>query len=297
MLEKQANNIYKIQGQKSGTNIIVLGGVHGDEQTGLAVVNLLMKMFLKKELKINSGSIVLALGNEKAIAKNSRCGESNINLNRCFTKELLAKKDNLVYEIERAQLLARLMSESDILLDIHSTKLPSRAFLACQNSPRHQDVHKWFDADTVVTDDNFVLSGGECSTTDEYMNELNKIGVCFETGCASDVSKVDDVVESIKSIMAEQDIIEYEVEKQTVVEKLSKRKIYDMDDRIELTKKDFHFIDDFGTKEFAPVTKGQIVGYVGDTPYRSNVDGVVLFQTPMKYWRVGDSVGYIAQTI
>lgn len=91
-------------------NILVIGGLHGNEKLGLELANLL------KRRPIENVSSVLA--NKEAIAKNCRFIKQD--LNRSFPGDI----KNIDYEQRRAAQLLKLASKYDIVLDFHSTSCP-----------------------------------------------------------------------------------------------------------------------------------------------------------------------------
>ncbi len=293
-LKQIKSNIYQIDSNKPGKKIIVLGGVHGSEKTGIAVVEKMINLFEKNKINLVNGSIVLALGNEKAIEANKRMVREGGDLNRYFSQEKLNNLEDASYEANRARELAKIIDGVDVLLDIHSTLTPSRAFLACENEPKHYAIHKWFSAQDVITDPNYILSGGDYSTTDEYMNARGGVGVCFETGYAKDTSTADKVVESILNIFANQGMIEREVQSDSVCKD---RNVYKMHTRIDLTEKGFRYEKGFGKGDFEKIEKGQVIGYHGKEVYKSPVTGIILFQVPKEMWSEMGCVGFIAEKI
>ncbi len=293
-LQKIDSNIYKIDSGKKGKRIMILGGVHGFERTGIVLVEKMIDMFQKDEINLLKGSVILALGNEPAIELNQRWVKAGDDLNRFFSKERLENLDDNSYEASRARKLAGIMkNEADVLIDIHSTNTPSRPFLACENEPEHYDIHKWFDADTVITDPEYILSDGFYSTTDEYMNACGKVGVCFETGYGGDTSAVDKVLDGVFNILVDQGMIEGDLKENDFMS----RDVYKMYARIDLEKEGFCYEKGFGEGDFEPVEKGQIIGYHGKNSLKSPISGIVLLQRPEEMWHVGEPVGYLAEKI
>lgn len=291
-LQKIDSNIYKIDSGKEGKRIMILGGVHGFERTGIILVEKMIDMFQKDEINLLKGSVILALGNEPAIELNQRWVKPGDDLNRFFSKERLENLSDNSYESNRARKLAEVMKEeADVLIDIHSTNTPSRPFLACENEPEHYGIHKWFNADTVITDPEYILSDGFYSTTDEYMNACGGIGICFETGYGVDTSAVDKVLESVLSILVDQGMIEYNLN----IDNITDRDVYRMYARIDLTKEGFRYKKGFGKGDFESVEKGQIIGFHGEKALESPISGIILLQRPEDMWHVGEPVGYLAE--
>jgi predicted deacylase len=206
-MELAGSGIWQTSASHPGPHVVVLGGVHGDEKTGIQAVKNLHHLFASGEETLSRGKLTLVLGNEEAIRIHQRGTAPEHNLNRMFTRGHLEGPTLDFYESFRAKQLAPLLRSADISLDIHSTSIPSRPFLPCAFTPRHEHVYRWFDADLVLTDPEYIL-GGERSTTDEYVDSCGGVGICFETGFAGDTSRVSVVLESICNILADQGMID-----------------------------------------------------------------------------------------
>ncbi len=92
------------------TKVLIIGGMHGNEPLGPAVVGLFKDMPIK--------NIEVVLANEQAIAQNSRFIKQD--LNRSFPGE----KDSGDYEKRRAAELLRLCIDYDLVIDFHNTHCP-----------------------------------------------------------------------------------------------------------------------------------------------------------------------------
>jgi hypothetical protein len=91
--------------------ILVIGGMHGNEPLGIAIV----KLFEKKPVK----NVDVVLANTLAIKANCRFVETD--LNRSFPGKSTSKK----YELMRAAELLSLSKKYDLVLDFHNTYCPN----------------------------------------------------------------------------------------------------------------------------------------------------------------------------
>src|SRR3989344_3574099 len=98
-------NFVKLFGTKKGPVSVILAGVHGNEKCGvLALRELLPKLSIEK------GTVLIGFGNPRAIARNVRFTESN--LNRMFKKDsLLSSEDKKSYEYRRAQFIKKYLNK------------------------------------------------------------------------------------------------------------------------------------------------------------------------------------------
>ena len=179
MLKEVEEKIWQIQGASAGLSVVILGGVHGDERTGIEVIRTLVDVFNGTELQ--AGTLTLALGNPRAIELHRRGSDSQLDLNRLFTLDLEDKNPDGTYENARARQLLPFLLHADILIDIHSTSKPAMPFICSSLDARHMELYKWFPTNTVLSDPRHVLAG-RVASTDEYVDAQGGVGMCFESG-------------------------------------------------------------------------------------------------------------------
>jgi succinylglutamate desuccinylase len=298
MLEEIGSSIWQATGTLPGVHVVVLGGVHGDEKTGIEVVKHLQDMFsddgmnAEERKKVEKGKLTLILGNVEAIKIGKRGTTSEHNLNRMFSDKHLAGPVLDFYESRRAHELAPILKSADISLDIHSTSVPTPPFLPCAFSPRHEKVYRWFDAGIVLSDPDFVL-GGQRSTTDEYVDYCGGIGICFETGYASDTSRLPAVIKGVLNILADQGVI---AAPQPLVPPVPSYKVYRLIRKITLTQDGFHYAKGF-PQPFQEVKKGELIGHHGDLPEIAEENGVIAFPRAADQWKLGHDIFFLARRI
>jgi succinylglutamate desuccinylase len=290
-MEAIGSGIWQASASYPGPHVIVLGGVHGDEKTGIELVKSLHTLFERGDIKLVRGKLTLALGNEEAIRLNRRATTPDRNLNRMFTRVHLEGPVLDFYESKRAKELAPILQSADISLDIHSTSVPSRPFLPCAFTPRHEKVYRWFDADLVLTDPDYIL-GGQRSTTDEYVDFCGGTGICFETGFAGDTSRLPAVMESVLNILADQGMIS----RSPPVPPVPSYHVYRLKRKILLTTDGFSFAGPF-PESFQEVKKGEIIGYHGNRPEVVEEDGVIAFPKASAHWHPGHDIFYLARRV
>ena len=93
----------------SQLQILVLGGMHGNERLGVELVKLL------KQQPINGVSALIA--NPRGVSANVRFTEAD--LNRSF-----GAGQNASYEVKRARYLRSYVKDFDVVLDFHNTQTP-----------------------------------------------------------------------------------------------------------------------------------------------------------------------------
>lgn len=156
--------------------VTVLGGVHGDEQTGIQVV----RESLEK-LNIDQGRVILGLGNLAAMNNKPQAKRYiTHNLNRQFV-DLPAgfDLDSLSPEQRRAQELMQYLRISEASLDLHDfTNRKNSPFLITNNL----EIADAIGAPIISTGWDKTEPGG----SDGFMATLDKIGLCYELGYKAD---------------------------------------------------------------------------------------------------------------
>lgn len=292
MMQEVQTAIWKAQGQQPGKVITIIGGTHGNERTGVEVVQKLKTLIDAGKEQITSGTLILIHGNPRAIEINERGSVPYADLNRSYPIDLLAREPLGTYEDDRAREIAPFLEQSDVVVDLHATNKPSEPFIACVHSSHHEEVYRWFPTEKVLSDPNYVLAGNPV-TTDEYAEAHGGIGVCYETGQASDVSRVDEVLVQILEFLADQELIDGEVPCPNV----SEREIFEMTEPIILTKDGFEFDNGFGVSSWEEFSVGDVIGHHGATPFVSMYDGVIVFPKIPKLRQEGKPVAYLARRV
>ncbi len=123
---------------------------------------------LKNNLEIISWKVYFVYANLKAIEKNIRFTEKN--LNRCFLKN----NNWTTYEELRAQEIIEILDKSDFLLDVHNTTSfnSSLDFLITT----HIDYAKYFDVNKIVSH----IDDIQKWWSDWYMDSIWKKWFCLE---------------------------------------------------------------------------------------------------------------------
>lgn len=281
--------------QRSGTlpgpSILVIGGTHGNERTGVEVVRKLYRDIIEGKQNMFSGTLTLVLGNIPAIAENVR-GIEGRDLNRYFSEEALRKDDGSA-EYRRAQELVSYIAAADIVIDLHATNKPSDSFVCTKNDEAHRDVFRWFSPTYVLCDPQYFLGGGVSVAIDEYADTLGKVGLCFEAGWVGDGSLVSGVYESLVQYFVNTGILHGK--KRQVPTCLAPT--FEMVDAILRDDREFTFAEGKGMRSFEKICEGEIIGYHNAEPVVSRWNGVIVFPKLQEHQSLGKPVCYIAKYV
>lgn len=298
MIENVGEVMWKCVGTKPGPTVVLFGGTHGNELTGIEVVKKMRDAIENvaeghvPSLRIECGTLYLILGNPRAIERNMRGSEDHADLNRCFKHDVLEQNDES-YERQRAKEIAKILVGADISIDLHATNKPSVPFLCCLADEKHEQVYRWFDCDRVLADPRYILAN-EPVTTDEYVDVNGGIGMCYETGFVGDVTRIENVYENVLNVLRDQKMI---LDKDASLINTESKQVFELVECIYLTEAGFAFAEGFGNGSFVEFTKGQTIGYVGETNFAPDFDGVIVFPKLPEFQALGKPVVYLAKQV
>ncbi|HTK04156.1 MAG TPA: succinylglutamate desuccinylase/aspartoacylase family protein [Candidatus Eisenbacteria bacterium] len=268
-MEHVANKIWKIDAGRPGPHLMVLGGVHGNELTGIEVIKDLVAEFTAGTMKLSCGKLTLALGNPAAIELGLRATEPHFDLNRSFVPGTIAHPGS--YEHERASELAPFIAEAEVLVDLHATNKPSKPFVvATAVDATRMKLAARYACDAFVVAPDAVIAG----TTDGWITAHGGYGIGYESGLAGDVTKVRDVRTSVLRTMADLGMIAFgrgPSYRQDVVR---------IEEAVLLSGRVFEFAAGKGLASFEPFAKGQTLGFIDGKAVTTPFDGLLMFPKP-----------------
>ncbi len=249
--------IIEIKGAGPGPTSIILAGVHGNEKCGITAFEKILP-----NLVIEKGTVLFGYGNPKALERNQRFMEAN--LNRMFKNtDLLSNHEKASYEYSRAQFLKKYLDQASALLDIHASYTPeSNPFIICE--AKAKKIAEYLPADLVVSGFDDIEPGG----TDYYMNDTGKIGICLECGYLENPQSI---------VVAEQGILAFlkargHLPNNLQLLKQSHVQMY----QLYLTKTD-SFVLSKTFRDFELISLGQIIGIDGVENIIAKKESVILF--------------------
>ncbi|MES2135239.1 MAG: succinylglutamate desuccinylase/aspartoacylase family protein [Patescibacteria group bacterium] len=278
----------RYSGERRGPSILIVGGTHGNEVLGVLVADMMRQSLENGDLKLVSGEVQLTLGNTRAIEADQRTASGGIDLNRIFTPSVLSGREDKGWEGSRAQKITEAIRSSDIVIDLHSTNRPSPAFVCALGDEEHSSVYKWLPRESVVLDPERIVSGGGGSI-DEVADDFGKVGICYESGQATDMRNTIPVFEAIRAILIERGMVEGvlpELPPSGSEYRVVTSVPYD-------ANRPFIFAEG-KDQGFAPIAKGEIIGYQGNIPVHSSVNGIILFPKKPEHQESAGLVCYLA---
>ena len=245
-------------GELPGPTVTIMGGVHGNEPSGvIAIREVLTTLSLKR------GKVHFIIANLNAIKQNVRFTE--MNMNRAFKAEnLLADGQQNTYERRRALEIMPFLDESSALLDLHSSTTPgSPPFVICE--AHSHEVATRLPYSIISSGWDIIHPGG----TDYYMNLRQSKGICVECGYMLDENGPAIARDSIRIFLTALGLIDGEIPPVTPNQKLIHAdSVYHTTTDLRLARK----FDDFET-----ISVGTLIGTDGGNEVLAENDGVIIF--------------------
>jgi succinylglutamate desuccinylase len=289
----RTDGVWCVHSNVRGPHLGFVGGVHGNEQAGILLVTRLRDAFQNGDLHLLRGTLTLAHGNLEAIKTNTRSTALGRDLNRCFTRAVMQPNDDTP-ESRRARELAIALKSVRIGIDLHATNLPSTPFLMMQAPEGHhaKAVLPFLRAQILLTDPNWIFAGGP-STLDEFLGRGCRIGICYETGFATDLSRVDEIEHELLDLLRHFGMIAGSP--RDIPRPAQER--YELVQAIVPAHDGFTFVREEDLANFRTVTSGDVLGYDARTPIIAKHDGVLVFPKAIHLRQQGKPAGYLARRI
>ncbi|TMW64879.1 hypothetical protein Poli38472_009046 [Pythium oligandrum] len=307
---------FRRPGAGTGPRVTVVGGVHGNERIGVRVLDALRLALLQltpspltTSTTLAPGAVVtLVYANEQALRIGKRGSTPHADLNRCFTTEILtASSSSSTYEENRARELAAIFAKTDVLVDLHSTNKPSEPFIRIAGhahglSTDMQRLAARLPCQILLRDPRFLLADGRVALTDEYVGSCGGLGICYESGVATDLSteKVESITQSLWTMLVE-DMRAIESPEMSTTDNSSVRHfehVYEITQVFKLTERGFRWADGVGTTNFQCVPAGKPIGFVGENePFVVNYDAHIVFPKVPELWKIGAPLGWLTKKI
>jgi predicted deacylase len=283
---------YSFFGLQKGPSVLILGGIHGDETCGSTAIKKINTLFSRKDMTILSGILtMIPTSNPLAASLNTRNGERN--LNRNFYPKATPKD----FEDYLNNILCPIISQHDIILDLHSFKIGKKPFALIKSidkdhsieakiSNRTMQLHEktlasWLGVSTVVgnwTDtyergvskrkkrignikdslNSINLDNSYGMGTTEYSRENEAIAVTLECGQHLNPASVTKAFDAVLSVLAQLKMIGNEKAK-LKINNINFVKLYEVFDKNAPN-------DDllFSWKNFDPINKGTEIAIRAD---------------------------------
>jgi succinylglutamate desuccinylase len=181
-----------------GPRVVLFGGVHGDELSGVhAIEKLFFDLFVGTR-KLRQGSLTLVRGNEQALAAERRYVKHN--LNRLFREDYGPEIDKASYEFNRAQELKTVLHNCDYFLDLHSAPIAQEPFVVAEQAA--VDFFSKLGIPRMMTGWSKFSSGAIGGDAENYANAHGAKSATLESGSHFEKRSNDVAYKSIVSLLS-----------------------------------------------------------------------------------------------
>jgi predicted deacylase len=313
----------------AGPHVAILGGIHGNERIGVRVLDALRRSLLltdPPDARIVRGTITLVYGNEAALRIGKRGSTPHADLNRCFPLNCMdmdashsdsrdkhrhtgmhGGDGSWLYEHTRARQLAPILQESDVVLDLHATNKPSMPFVRIAGASaalraKQLAIAQYLPCHMELLDPCFLIGDGQIALTDEFTGAHGGVGVCFESGLASDLSPqtVNTLADSVWRLLTHatrnveslpRHVVASSTDGETATKTTQRREQYEITKLVKLTDAGFCWADGVGNCNFQKVAANEPIGFLGHdasapvlrVPYES----YLVFPKVKSLWKIG----------
>lgn len=304
IVEEGKHCLGRFTGNPNGKTLIVFGGVHGNEASGVWAIKRVLPKLESLQPKLN-GRVFLLAGNTRALAKRIRFIDSD--LNRHFTIRnvnqnlpQLKNSANLSEDHEQKELLKILLEilrtagDEVFALDLHSTSADGVPFGTVGDTLRNRHFAQKFPI-TFLLGIEEQLEG----TILEYLNNLGTVTLGFEAGQHFAETTIENHEALIwlalknSGILQEIDIPDFSKHYQKLEKATGGKRIVEIRYRHAITEKD-EFEMQKGFENFQPIERGQILAKDKIGEVKAKETGMILM--PL-YQKLGEDGFFLGREI
>lgn len=304
IVEEGEHLLGKFIGNPQGKTLIVFGGVHGNEASGVLAIKRILPELESLKTKFR-GRVYLLAGNTRALRKGIRFIDSD--LNRHFTISninqnlpQLQNEAKLSEDVEQKGLLAILLDvlrttrDEVFALDLHSTSADGVPFGTVGDTLRNRHFAQKFPIAFLLGIEE-QLEG----TILEYLNNLGTVTLGFEAGQHFAEKTIDNHESLIwlalinSGIFGEEDVPDFAKYYQTLEKATGGKRIVEVRYRHVITEKD-EFEMQKGFNNFQPVKRGQILAKDVRGEVKAGETGMILM--PL-YQKLGEDGFFLGREI
>ena len=272
---------YIYDGGASSFRVQICGIIHGNEVGSLPTIIQLIKD-LESKRRTFSGKISICLGNPEAARLNRRFIDAD--LNRLFLSPQ-PKQHRSSHEGKRAKELMPILSECDLLLDLHQTNLASkRAFFIFPNSPLSEAWARTIGGTNAYVNSTPTTPNPSYQCSDDFIWSQGKPALTLELGKAGfhesaqrvSTTAIDNLLSHIDQLVR----LGIEHNNEATLQYLKGIDLGNLEIFTTVHREPYHTINHQlrdGLINFHPVEKGDVLSAQNTPMLLAPLDGVLLF--------------------
>jgi len=278
--------VVSIASDVAGPRVVMFGGIHGDEVSGVHAIEKLFFDFFGGKRRLLRGSLILARGNESALAVQRRYIKHN--LNRMFRPEYGPEIDKASYEYSRAQELKPLLEHCDYFLDMHSAPTAQEPFLVVEAAAA--DFYAQLGISHLMTGWSKFSSGSTGVDAENYANSHGAKAATLESGCHFEKASIDVANKAALSFLSILEMIEPNEQPSPVpVERYDVYKVVTKD------FEDFRYAGE--VQNFQLFKKGEAFAFQNGRPMILAEDTHLLIPMTPADTKIGEEVCYLGRKL
>ena len=259
---------FRISSGEDGPHVVILGSVHGDEPAGYLAIRELLILFTSRGLRLECGSLTLAIGNELGLEQGKR--EVERNLNRLFKPELNSAP--ACYEERRAEELKSLFVDAAYMMDLHATSEPTPPFIMCE-APVLEEARSMGFARIVMGWSELgdqSLSGD----TESYFNSIGGKGFTVESGQRNAADAPANAMDAARRFLRHTGLLAYDAPRHESA-------VYKLFTSVEVDESGFRYARPFGS--FDELSESELIGSDGRKSEHAPCDCVLIMPSKKEF--------------
>jgi uncharacterized protein len=269
-----------------GPHVVLFGGIHGDEVSGVHAIEKLLFDFFGGARDLTRGRLTLVRGNELALAADCRYVKHN--LNRLFRKDYDVTVDKTSYEFVRAQQLKTILENCDYFLDLHSAPIAQEPFMVAERNMA--GFFAKLGVPHIITGWSKFSSGAIGGDAENYANAHRANSATLESGSHYEKRSIDVAYGAAATLLSLLGMIA-----RTYEPPAKQAEIIDM---YAVVTKDF---DDFrfagAVENFQLLKKGDIFAYQDDRPLAVLEDSYLLIPMIPEQTKIREEICYLGRKL
>ncbi len=285
------SGVHQFVAKRKGPTVVVFGGTHGDEISGINAVRRLRNDFSTQRLELSRGTLYVVEANEAAIALGKRYVEHN--LNRLYRDTYESSIDTSSYEFKRAQELKPLLERCEYFLDLHSAPIAQDPFFVCDE--KYAQFFLTLGEYKIIVGWNTFASATIAGDSDSYADKHGAIAATFEAGSHQDPRAAEIAYDTSIKLLVKAGLIEDKNKTAHAVEQKKTGAIYEMYRVITKDAQDFSYAIE--PKNFIFIGKGEVFAQQNKISLVAEEDSVLLIPMKPEDTKVGEEVCYLGRKV
>ena len=278
--------VARITADMTGPRVVMFGGIHGDEVSGVHAIEKLLFDFFGGKRILMRGTLTLVRANEHALAVERRYVKHN--LNRLFRDGYGSEIDGASYEFMRAQELKTIFQSCDYFLDFHSAPIAQEPFLVAEQ--RAVDFFAKLGIPKIMTGWSKFSSGPIGGDAENYANTHGAMSATLESGSHFEKCSIDVAYKTAITFLSLLGVIEG-----TEEQSASQVEVFDVYAVMTKEGDDFRYAGE--VKNFQLIRKGEAFAIQNGRPMTVLEDSCLLIPMRPEDTRIGEEVCYLGRKL